>query len=334
MKDQATSDLMSRRDVLRAATAVAGGTWLIGMVGASGIDAAGWLGETGQQAVAAPTDPLAAIRAQMGAAPIETLKLADGLVMLSGPGGNVVVLSGADGRLVVDTFVQTAWDRLKAVLDGLGRGPIGPVVNTHWHFDHMDNNASLRASGAAVWAHANTAKRLAESHSLLGMTFPPSPPAARPTDTFTSTHTLAVNKERVELGYIPPAHTDTDIYIRFANANVIHLGDCFFNGTYPFIDAGTGGSIGGMIAAADRALTMIDGSTRVVPGHGPLADRAALVASRDMMATVRDRVQKLKASGQPMDAVVKAKPTADLDAVWGKGFMTPDNFVTIVYGTV
>jgi glyoxylase-like metal-dependent hydrolase (beta-lactamase superfamily II) len=334
MKEQQESRLVTRRDLLRATTVMAGGTMLAHIFGDVVVDAAGWVGDHGMQAAATTTDPVAAMRAQMGAAPIESVRLADGLVMLSGPGGNVVVLSGADGRLVVDTFVQTVWDKLKGMVDGLGRGPIGPVIDTHWHFDHVDNNANFRAAGAAVWAHANTAKRMSESHSLLGMTFQPSPEAARPTNTFTSTHKLAMNKESVELGYIQPAHTDTDIYIRFANANVLHMGDCFFNGMYPFIDAGTGGSINGMIAAGDQALKMIDGSTKIVPGHGPLADRAALTASRDMMVTVRDRVQKLKASGQSVDAVVKAKPTADLDAAWGKGFMMADMFVTIVYNTL
>jgi glyoxylase-like metal-dependent hydrolase (beta-lactamase superfamily II) len=335
MKDHQDTRLVTRRELLRSTTALAGGTLLASYFRGGVVEASGWLGEFGSQAAAvAPVDPVAAMRAQMGAAPIETIKLADGLVMLSGPGGNVVVLGGADGRLVVDTFVQTVWDKLKATIDGLGGGPIGPVIDTHWHFDHMDNNANFRAAGAAVWAHANTAKRLSESHSLLGMTFEPAPPAARPTNTFTTTHKLTMNKESVELGYIQPAHTDTDIYIRFANANVVHMGDCFFNGMYPFIDAGTGGTINGMIAAADQVLKMVDAATKIVPGHGPLANRGALTASRDMMVTVRDRVQKLKASGQSVDAVVKSKPTADLDAVWGKGFMQPDMFVTIVYGTL
>jgi glyoxylase-like metal-dependent hydrolase (beta-lactamase superfamily II) len=335
MKDQLDIRLVTRRDLLRSATALAGGTLVAACFrGAVAEAAGGWLGEIGQQASVAPADPLAAMRAQMGAAPIEAMKLADGLAMLSGPGGNIAVLSGSDGKLVVDTFVQTVWDKLKATIDAMGGGPIAAVVDTHWHFDHVDNNASFRAAGAAIWAHANTAKRLSESHNLLGMTFEPAPLPARPTNTFTAGHTLAMNRERVELGYIQPAHTDTDIYIRFANANVVHMGDCFFNGMYPFIDAGTGGTIDGMIAAADRVLEMTDATTRIVPGHGPLANRAALTASRDMMVTVRDRVRKLKTSGQPLDAVVKSKPTADLDAVWGKGFMQPDNFVSIVYGTL
>ncbi len=287
---------------------------------------------TAQQATAAPADPIEAMRVQMGAAPIEVVKLGNNLSMLSGPGGNVVVLSGPDGKVVVDTFVQTVWTKLKASLDGMPGGPTKTLINTHWHFDHTDNNANFRQAGAAILAHANTAKRLSESHELLGMRFEPAPAAARPTQTFATTHKLQANGESVELAYIPPAHTDTDIYIWYANANVVHMGDCFFNGMYPFIDAGTGGKIDGMIAVADQVAKKASASTKIVPGHGPLADRTALIASRDMMVTVRDRVQKLKTSGRTLEQVVAAKPTADLDAAWGKGFMQPDNFVTIVYG--
>jgi cyclase len=133
---------------------------------------------------------------------------------------------------------------------------------------------------------------------------------------------------------IPPAHTDTDVSIRFAKANVLHLGDVFFNGGYPFIDAGTGGNIAGMIAGATKAVALSDAQTKIVPGHGPLADRAALTRYRDMLVTVRDRVQKLKTSGRTLAESVAAKPSADLDATWGKGFVQPDFFVTLVFNTL
>ena len=321
---------MNRREVLRGGVALAGGAMLnpLWPLHASGAAA--------QQAATSPTDQVAAARAQMAAAPIESLTLTDSLTMLSGPGGNVVVLNGGDGKFVVDTFVQGAWDKLKQTLDGIGPAPIKAAIDTHWHFDHADNNASFRKAGAAVIAHENTAKRLSQAIELkaLGMTFPASPPEAQPTQTFKDIHTIDANGEQIRLGYVPPAHTDTDIYIRFAKGNVLHLGDLFFNGVYPFIDANTGGRIGGMIAAADMCLKLADGSTKIVPGHGPLGDRAALARYRDMMVTVRDRVQKLKSSGRSMPDVVAAKPTADLDAIWGKGFMQPDNFVTIVYSTL
>jgi glyoxylase-like metal-dependent hydrolase (beta-lactamase superfamily II) len=270
----------------------------------------------------------------MAAAPIETTRLSPNLVMLSGPGGNVVVLSGPDGKIVVDTFVLPVWDALRKTIEGIAGGPVRSVVNTHWHFDHTDNNASFRKAGATLVAHANTAKRLSETHELLGMRFTPAPPEARPTQTFTSTHGMQANGESLALAYIPPAHTDTDISIQFTKANVLHLGDVFFNGIYPFIDAGTGGSINGMIAGVDRVLKRVDASTRIVPGHGPLADRAALTRYRDMMVTARDRVQKLKKEGRTLKEVQSAAPTKDLDQAWGKGFMAPPDFVALVYNTL
>jgi cyclase len=316
---------MTRREVLRGA-AIAGGALLV----PSWIESAyGWTQQAAQNA-----DPIEMMRKQFGAIPIERVKLTDNLTMLSGPGGNVVVLNGPDGKVVVDSFVQTAWTSLKQTLDSLGSSPIQTLIDTHWHLDHADNNGNFRKAGSAIVAHENTRKRLSETHNLLGMTFKPVPPDALPTRTFKDTHTITANGDQIMLGYVPPAHTDTDIYIRFSKGNVLHLGDLFFNGMYPFIDASTGGNIGGMIAAADACLKLADSSTKIVPGHGPLADAAALRTFRDMMVTVRDRVQKLKTAGRTMEEAVAAKPTADLDGVWGKGFLQPDAFVSIVYGTL
>lgn len=281
-----------------------------------------------------PADPLAAMRAQMAVTPIESIALTNILTMFSGPGGNVVVLHGLDGKVVVDTFVQGAFAGLKRRVDAMGNTPILAAIDTHWHFDHADNNEGFRDAGATLIAHENTAKRLSEPHELLGMHFNPAPPAARPTETFRQTHSLKLNNEYVELGYFAPAHTDTDIYVQFVLADVLHTGDTFFNGMYPFIDAGTGGKINGMIAAADQSLRMSGTGTKIVPGHGRLGDREALLKYRDMLVTVRDRIQKLKSAGRTEKEVVAAKPTADLDAAWGKGFMQPDAFVSLVYNTL
>jgi glyoxylase-like metal-dependent hydrolase (beta-lactamase superfamily II) len=279
-------------------------------------------------------DPLAERRAQIGSAPIETTKLAENLVMLSGPGGNVIVLNGPDGKLVVDSFVLPAWPKLKQSLDGMGTAPIKTLIDTHWHFDHADNNENFRKAGAAIVAHVNTKKRLSEAHDLLGMHFAPAPVDGLPTQTFADVHRLQMNGEAIDVGYIPPAHTDTDVYIRFSRANALHLGDVFFNGVYPFIDVSTGGSIDGQIAGATLALKLSDSATKIVPGHGPVADTVALTKYRDMMVTVRDRVQKLKTAGRTLAEVVAGKPTADLDGTWAKGFMQPADFVTIVYNTL
>ena len=255
---------------------------------------------------------------------------------MSGPGGNVVVLNGPDGKLLVDTFTRLAWDRFKMTLDNLGNAPLKFAIDSHWHWDHTDNNANVRAAGATLIAHANTLKRLKETHDLdvLGYHFDPSPENALPQRTFKESFEMNFSGERVALGHIAPAHTDSDIYIHFQKANVLHLGDVFFNGIYCFIDGRTGGSINGMIAGTTKMLAMADKDTKVVPGHGPLGNKGDLKKFRDMMVTARDRVQKLKSSGKSLEEAVAVKPLSDLDAEWGKGVFNGDAFVHIVYTTL
>jgi cyclase len=273
-------------------------------------------------------------RAQIAAAPIETTKLGDRLVMLSGPGGNVVVLFGREGKFVVDAFVLPAWPGLKATLDGLDGSPLKLLIDTHWHFDHADNNANFRSAGGGVLAHENTRKRLLQTHDVLGMHFDPAPADALPTDTFADRRSVNANGDQIILAHVPPAHTDTDILVHFSKGNVLHMGDLFFNGTYPFIDASTRGTINGMISASDRALQMANDRTKIVPGHGPLGDRVALQKYRTMMATIRDRVRAQKVKGATLEQVQAATPTAEFDADWGKGMMTPNDFVALVFGGV
>ena len=317
---------ITRREALTRAMLLTGGA-----VGATAL--APWWRRAEARQQSGAKDLLAERRAQTARVPITAEKLGERLVLLSGPGGNVAVLSGRDGLVAVDTFVQPAWPAFKKVLDGLG-GPLKAAIDTHWHFDHADNNAGFRSAGAEVIAHTNTAKRLSERHEVLGMRFDPAPEAGRPTRTFSDSHRLDVNGETIELGALPPSHTDTDIYVRFPKANVLHLGDTYFNGGYPFLDTVTGGRIGGMIEAADRGLSLSDRSTRIIPGHGPLGDRETLTRYRDMLVDVRGRVQKLKSAGRTVEQVTAEKPTADLDPTWGTGFVSPDMFVTLVYETL
>jgi cyclase len=281
-------------------------------------------------------DAVAASRAKMAAIPIETGKLTDTLTLLSGPGGNVVVLNGPDGKLMVDTFVAPVWPQLKQRLDNLGKAPLNRVINTHWHFDHTDNNAQVRGIGALILAHENTKKRLSEPHDLvpLGMHFDPSPADALPQKTFSTTDELHFNGETLTLGYILPAHTDSDIFIHFERANVLHAGDVFFNSYYPFIDGGTNGSVHGMIRGATKLIAMADIKTRIVPGHGPLGDRASLIRFRDMLSEIYENVKEQKAAGHSLQEIVASKPSAQFDADWGKGLNSPDFFVELVYNTL
>jgi glyoxylase-like metal-dependent hydrolase (beta-lactamase superfamily II) len=332
----------SRREMLRGSATLAGSALLAHLfptrlLRASAMDNA--------QQPPSPADLLASMRAKFNAVPMKTQKLADNVTMFDGPGGAVTVLNGPDGKFVVDSFVAPAWPRLKDALDSLGSAPVKYVIDTHWHFDHTDNNAHLHAAGATVLAHENTKKRMTESHdlpvlyrgedgALAGLHFDPSPPEALPQQTFAVTYQLRANGEIVELQHVGPAHTDSDIYVHFQKANVISMGDLFFNGMYPYIDPGTGGSIDGMIAAADNILSLADNDTKIVAGHGPLGNKSDLTKARDMLITSRDRVQKLKSEGKSALEAVAEKPFADLDPVWGKGIINGDQWVQIVYLTL
>jgi cyclase len=276
------------------------------------------------------------MRAAMGATPIQAQKLSENLTLLSGPGGNVVVLNGPDGKLMVDTFVLPAWPKLKEHLDGIGKAPLKTVIDTHWHFDHTDNNAHVHEAGATIIAQENTKIRMTQPHDLvpLGLHFDPSPANALPDKTFKLTDKLDFAGEHVSLTHVPPAHTDSDIYVHFQNANVIQSGDVFFNGLYPFIDGGTGGSVHGMIGGATKIIALADGKTKIVPGHGALGDKASLTKYRDMLVVIHDRVQKQKAAGKSLKEVVASKPTKEFDAAWGMGLFTPDTFAEIVYNVL
>jgi len=219
------------------------------------------------------------------------------------------------------------------------------VIDTHWHFDHTDNNAHLHAAGATVLAHENTKKRMSEPHdlpvlyrgadgALAGLHFDPSPAEALPQQLFATSYQLEANGETLALQHVPPAHTDSDIYVHFQEANVISMGDLFFNGMYPYIDPGTGGSIDGMIAAADKILSLADNHTKIVAGHGPLGSKADLTKSRDMLITSRDRVQRLKSAGKSALEAVAEQPFADLDSVWSNGIINSEQWVQIVYLTL
>jgi cyclase len=328
------SKSVTRRDLLRLAGAFTGSALLVRLAPTLFADGAHVTHALQQPSVEAGREALNARRQAMAANPIQQTKLSDNVLLLSGPGGNVVVLHGPDGKVVVDTFVQPVWSKLKETLDAIDAAPIKLLIDTHWHFDHTDNNANFHNAGATVLAHENTKKRLSEQHDALGMHFDPSPAAALPTQTFTDKHKLHINGEDLALEHVAPAHTDSDIFIHYAKANVLHMGDVFFNGFYPFIDASTGGNINGTVAAADRALKLVDDKTKIVPGHGPLGDKAALTKYREVIGTTRDRVQKLKAAGKSLAEVQAAKPTADFDATWGKGTMGPDAFVANVYNTL
>ncbi len=261
-------------------------------------------------------------------------RLADGFWMLSGAGGNLLVCAGPDGVLLVDSQYGQLAARIRAAADSLsGGGRLRFVVNTHYHGDHVSGDSAMAAAGAAIVAQANTRRRM--DAGRFNMTPRESTKAATagalPVLTFADSLTFHLGGPDLRVFHLPPGHTDGDAVVWVPAVDVLHTGDLLFNGTYPVIDVGAGGSIGGMVHSLERLLTLVGPATRVVPGHGPLADRAAMLRFRDMLVTVRDRVAKLVAEGRTLEQVLAAKPLADLDDAWGGGFMKPDRFLRVVY---
>lgn len=259
--------------------------------------------------------------------------LGEDVCLLAGAGGNLALFVGGDGAVLVDSEYELMADKVAAAVREITKIPIRYVVNTHWHFDHVEGNERLHQAGAVIVAHENVRKRMSVEQTLghIDRRVPASPPAALPTITYTDRLTLHLGGDEVRLLHVLPAHTDGDTFVYFPAAKVLHVGDVFFNGTYPFIDVRAGGSIDGMIKAADRALKLADDRTKIIPGHGALATKADLQAYRDMLATARDRIQALVKKGQSREEVIAAKPTEDLDSTWGRGPFKPDLWVGLVF---
>jgi glyoxylase-like metal-dependent hydrolase (beta-lactamase superfamily II) len=264
---------------------------------------------------------------------IRTEKLADDIWVLYGAGGNIGLCSGPDGALLVDDQYPQLSARILAAAKAANDAPLRWVVNTHWHGDHVGGNENMAAAGALLIAQDRVRQRMIEGqeNKTFNRRVEPAPAKALPMVTFDDTTTLHVNGEDAIVFHVAPAHTDGDAIVWFPKANVVHMGDTYFSATYPIIDLESGGSIDGLIAASERVLARIDGTTRVIPGHGPVSDRAGLQKYRDMLVGVRAAVTKLIKKKKSLDDVVAAKPTAPWDETWGKGFMKPDLFAKILY---
>jgi glyoxylase-like metal-dependent hydrolase (beta-lactamase superfamily II) len=264
---------------------------------------------------------------------IGTEPLNGGLHMLTGAGGNLIICPGEDGVFLVDDQFAPLSDRILAAIAEISDRPVRFVINTHWHGDHTGGNENMGKAGAILVAHDNVRERMSAEQfiELWDRTVEPSPPGALPVVTFNDTVTFHLNGETIEIFHLENAHTDGDGVVHFKNANVIHAGDILFNGSYPYIDVHTGGSVNGVLAAVDAILERCDDRTQIVCGHGPLADRAALETYRDVVMRSRDAVQALIDAGKSLEEIQAAKPTATWDAEWGTGFIEPDVFVKLIY---
>ena len=267
---------------------------------------------------------------------IEAYHLRRGISVLEGSGGNIAVLTGKDGKLLIDSGFSVSKARIIQALNNLSADPITQLINTHWHVDHTDGNDWVHSAGAVITAHENTKKHLSTSTRVEGWqyTFPPAPAGAIPTTIFSDEHRVHHNDTNIALKYYSPAHTDCDISVVFEEADAIHVGDTLWNGIYPFIDYSTGGNIDGMIRATERNLSVITDKTIVIPGHGSVAKRADVIEFRDMLTTIRANVAVLKKQGKSLDESIAAKPTAAYDAKWGQFLITPAFFTTLVYSGV
>lgn len=268
--------------------------------------------------------------------PITTTKLSDNVYLLQGFGGNMALQVGPEGNLLVDSSFSTSVPKVLAAIRAVSKDAPHTLINTHWHYDHTDGNEGLHAAGFTILAQTKTRERLStpQPNSFFHIIVPSDPAGSLPTITFDDSMHLWHNGDSLDMAHFDPAHTDTDIYIHFRKADVLHVGDVWFNGTYPFIDESSVGNIGGMISASDRALALAGPTTKIIPGHGPLGDKAQLQKYRDMLATVRDRVAQLKTAGASEQEAIAKKPTADLDGEWGKSFVTGDVITGLAYRTL
>ena len=264
---------------------------------------------------------------------IKTTDLGDNMYMLEGQGGNITVAVAKDGIIMVDGEFAPLHDKIKAAISIISNQPIKYLINTHFHGDHTGGNEPFAKDGVTVVAEANVKTRLAAgtTNGLTGVKTPPAPQGALPSKTYTGAFKIRLLGRVADLKHIANAHTDGDTYVWFKTANVLSTGDTFTNGRYPNIDFANGGNIRGMIAATDAYLKLVNAKTRIVPGHGPIADKAALMEYHSMLVTARDRMAKLVKEGKSEGDVVAAKPFADLDAKWAPTELASKNFIRVVY---
>jgi glyoxylase-like metal-dependent hydrolase (beta-lactamase superfamily II) len=264
---------------------------------------------------------------------IKTSDLGNNVTMLEGQGGNITVAVAKDGIILVDSQFAPLHDKIKAAVAAISKQPVKYLIDTHYHGDHTGGNELFARDGATVVSQINVKNRLAAgtTNGLTGIKTPPAPQGALPSKTYINVYKIRLSGRVADLKHIANAHTDGDTYVWFKTANVLSTGDTFTNGRYPNIDFANGGNIKGMIAAADAYLKLANAKTRIVPGHGPLADKAVLTEYRTMLVTARDRMAKLVKEGKSEDEVVAAKPFADLDAKWAPTELAGKNFIRVVY---
>lgn len=276
--------------------------------------------------------PTASAQQDFSGVQVKATRLTDTVYMLEGAGGNIGLSAGEDSVFVIDDQFAPLTGRITAAIAKITPKPVQFVLNTHWHFDHTGGNENFGKAGAVIVAHENVRRRMNSDQAIefLKMDQPRSPKAALPVITFPTSMSFHLNGEEIRIVHVARAHTDGDSIVFFTGSDVVHMGDIFFNGLYPFIDTSSGGAVAGVIAACDMVLGMVTDKTRIIPGHGPLATRAELRAYREMLSTISGRIRAAIAEGRSDADIAKAGFTRDFDDKWGKGFMKPDRFVVML----
>jgi len=255
----------------------------------------------------------------------EISAIKDGIHVIMGRGGNIGVSVGEDGVFMIDDQFAPATEAILGQVKTVTDQPVRFLVNTHFHRDHTGGNENLGKAGVLIFAHDNVRARLLAGDA---------PADALPVVTFNDTTTFHMNGQTVRVFHTANAHTDGDAMIHFQEADVIHMGDTFFNGFYPFIDSRSGGSIEGVFRSIDLVLELADAETVIIPGHGPIADRDDLIAYRDMLTKARDAISPLIADGKSVEEIVAAAPTKEFDARWGGGFLNPERFLRVMHAAL
>ena len=267
---------------------------------------------------------------------ITPIKITDQIYMISGQGGNIGLFIGEDGTFLIDDQFAPLTEKIIETIKSVGGDHPKFLINTHYHGDHTGGNEKLGKGGTLIFSHDNVRERLQSGSFIAAFNMKKDSISEEglPVVTFSEDIRFHLNNDTVHALHVPNAHTDGDSFIHFESANVIHAGDFFFNGIYPFIDVTHGGSLRGMIKAVDRVLSLTDDKTRIIPGHGPLTDKKQLENFRRMLQTAYERLRKLKADGKTAQEAAATKPLADLEAEWGDGMFTSDRWIEIIYSGI